>query len=111
MEGGGVLHAGVTVRQAEMAAAAGGPTTVPRNFRCVVLAKAFVDVECLLSFTMTDVCRLLDELERGEKGFGDGSVSYGLDDTEDIYMRTWNGARSGGDHTPRLRQAVTSSCR
>eukprot|EP00899_Mesostigma_viride_P021183 jgi/Mesvir1/29066/Mv18374-RA.1 len=34
--------------------------------------------------------RLLEELERGEKGIGDGSVSYGMDDGDDVYMRSWS---------------------
>lgn len=39
--------------------------------------------------------RLLDELEKGEKGFGDGTVSYGLDNNDDNMMHDWNGTIIG----------------
>ncbi|CCK70880.1 E2 ubiquitin-conjugating protein MMS2 KNAG_0F02130 [Huiozyma naganishii CBS 8797] len=43
--------------------------------------------------------RLLEELEKGEKGFGPESCSYGLADSDDITMTKWNGTILGPPHS------------
>lgn len=43
--------------------------------------------------------RLLEELEKGEKGLGPESCSYGLADNDDITMTNWNGTILGPPHS------------
>lgn len=53
--------------------------------------------------------RLLEELENGEKGIGDGSISYGLVDQSDIMLTEWIGTIIGPSNSSFANRIYTVS--